>query len=299
MRWPGGLWRHRDFRNLWAAETISQFGSQIDDLALAARRDHRARRERVRGRACSARRSSSRSSCSRFLRASGSIGCRESRSSSSAISGASRCSLTIPIAYVCDVADAVAAVRGRVPRRRLHRLLRRRVPVVPAFARRSRPARRGQLEARDQPLGLTARRAWARRRGRRGRSPLRCRARRRHQLPRVGDCSCFAIRKREERSPTATSTRRSRACGAELKEGLRFVLRNPNLRAISVCTATSNFFSSVACAIFVVYAVREVEMSPGVLGLVFSVGSVGPLRRRVHDEQDLRPASASARRRSS
>ena len=34
MRLPGGLWRHRDFRNLWAAETISQFGSQIDDLAL-------------------------------------------------------------------------------------------------------------------------------------------------------------------------------------------------------------------------------------------------------------------------
>ena len=31
---PGGLWRHRDFRNLWAAETISQFGSQVDDLAL-------------------------------------------------------------------------------------------------------------------------------------------------------------------------------------------------------------------------------------------------------------------------
>ena len=34
LRRPGGLWRHRDFRKLWAAETISQFGSQIDDLAL-------------------------------------------------------------------------------------------------------------------------------------------------------------------------------------------------------------------------------------------------------------------------
>ena len=26
LRRPGGLWLHRDFRNLWAAETISVFG---------------------------------------------------------------------------------------------------------------------------------------------------------------------------------------------------------------------------------------------------------------------------------
>ena len=31
---PGGLWRHRDFRNLWTAETISVFGSQFTGLAL-------------------------------------------------------------------------------------------------------------------------------------------------------------------------------------------------------------------------------------------------------------------------
>ena len=29
-----GLWRHRDFRQLWAAETISQLGTQITLLAL-------------------------------------------------------------------------------------------------------------------------------------------------------------------------------------------------------------------------------------------------------------------------
>ena len=34
MRLPGGLWRHRDFRSLWGAETISQFGSQVTFLAL-------------------------------------------------------------------------------------------------------------------------------------------------------------------------------------------------------------------------------------------------------------------------
>ena len=34
MRRPGGLWLHRDFRSLWGAETISQFGSQVTFLAL-------------------------------------------------------------------------------------------------------------------------------------------------------------------------------------------------------------------------------------------------------------------------
>ena len=34
-RWPqGGLWRHPDFLKLWSAETISQFGTQVGQLAL-------------------------------------------------------------------------------------------------------------------------------------------------------------------------------------------------------------------------------------------------------------------------
>ena len=33
--WPtGDLWRHGDFMKLWSAETISQFGTQISQLAL-------------------------------------------------------------------------------------------------------------------------------------------------------------------------------------------------------------------------------------------------------------------------
>src|SRR3990170_8462887 len=33
--WPtGGLWRHRDFLKLWSAETISQFGTQVSNLAM-------------------------------------------------------------------------------------------------------------------------------------------------------------------------------------------------------------------------------------------------------------------------
>ena len=33
--WPeGGLWRRSDFLKLWSAETVSQFGTQISQLAL-------------------------------------------------------------------------------------------------------------------------------------------------------------------------------------------------------------------------------------------------------------------------
>jgi MFS family permease len=30
----GRLWRHRDFRRLWAAQTVSRFGSMVSELAL-------------------------------------------------------------------------------------------------------------------------------------------------------------------------------------------------------------------------------------------------------------------------
>jgi MFS family permease len=64
---------------------------------------------------------------------------------------------------------------------------------------------------------------------------------------------------------------------ADAREGLRFVLGNVHLRAISACTATSNLFWSMGGALLVVYAIRELEMSPAALGLAFSLGNVGPL----------------------
>ena len=63
----------------------------------------------------------------------------------------------------------------------------------------------------------------------------------------------------------------------DAREGLSFVFRNPYLRAISACTGSSNFFWSMGGALLVVYAVRELDMSPAALGLAFSLGNVGPL----------------------
>jgi MFS family permease len=83
------------------------------------------------------------------------------------------------------------------------------------------------------------------------------------------------IRKHEDTPVRETVDGRKTSLMTELKEGLRFVLGNPNLRAQAGCTATSNFFSNVAFAIILVYLVRDLELSAGVIGLAFSIGSVG------------------------
>ena len=88
----------------------------------------------------------------------------------------------------------------------------------------------------------------------------------------------FRIRAVEETPPTVErSDGKKSSMWTELKEGLRFVLSNPNLRAQAGCTSTSNFFSSVSFSIILVYAVRELDLSPGLIGFVFSLGALGGL----------------------
>lgn len=86
----------------------------------------------------------------------------------------------------------------------------------------------------------------------------------------------FSIRKPEVLPERPADTARPSML-ADAREGFGFVLRNRYLRAISICTGTSNLFWSMGGAILVVYAVRELEMSPAALGLAFSLGNVGPL----------------------
>ena len=87
----------------------------------------------------------------------------------------------------------------------------------------------------------------------------------------------IGIRKEEPRPEVVTVDGKKPSLWYELKEGLRFVLGNLNLRAQAGCTATSNLFSSVAFSIILVYAIRELELSPGLIGLVLSIGAVGSL----------------------
>jgi MFS family permease len=61
----------------------------------------------------------------------------------------------------------------------------------------------------------------------------------------------------------------------EIAEGLRYVLGHPLLRWIAASTGTFNLFSSMTQAILVLYLVRHLGMSAGLIGLVMSVGNAG------------------------
>ena len=85
------------------------------------------------------------------------------------------------------------------------------------------------------------------------------------------------IRKAEEPRTVADANGQKPSLWTDLKEGLHFVLSNPNLRAQAGCTATSNFFANVAFATLLVFAVRELGLSAGAIGIVFSLGAAGSL----------------------
>jgi MFS family permease len=88
----------------------------------------------------------------------------------------------------------------------------------------------------------------------------------------------LGIRKREENVPTREERREGKSSmRTELSEGLRWVLGNRYLRTIASCTGTFNFFGSLMNAIFIVYLVRTLEMSPSMIGLLFGIANVGYL----------------------
>jgi MFS family permease len=81
------------------------------------------------------------------------------------------------------------------------------------------------------------------------------------------------IRKQEEAPPRAER----RSLRAELGEGLRYVFRHPYQRTMVAMTALSNFFGQVVFSILLVYAVRELDLSPGTIGVALAIGNLGTL----------------------
>ena len=82
-----------------------------------------------------------------------------------------------------------------------------------------------------------------------------------------------AIRKREE----APAREERRSLRHELVEGLRYVFGHPYQRTMVAMTALSNFFGQVVFSILLVYAVRELELTPATIGIVLAVGNLGTL----------------------
>jgi MFS family permease len=63
--------------------------------------------------------------------------------------------------------------------------------------------------------------------------------------------------------------------GRQIADGLRFVFGHRLLLPIAICTGTSNLFTSMAQAVLLLFAVRELGLDPGVIGGIFAVGNVG------------------------
>ena len=59
--------------------------------------------------------------------------------------------------------------------------------------------------------------------------------------------------------------------------GLRWILASPIVFASLLATATINFFNFLFFALFILYATKSLDVSPGALGLVLGAGAIGGL----------------------
>src|SRR5690242_19845774 len=84
----------------------------------------------------------------------------------------------------------------------------------------------------------------------------------------------FRIRKHERAPARDAQSPRMRE---ELREGLRYVFRHPFLKNIAACTALFNFWGNMGFAVLLVFARRELHLSPLAIGLAFTFSNIGPL----------------------
>lgn len=88
----------------------------------------------------------------------------------------------------------------------------------------------------------------------------------------VAALSLVLIRQPEPSPPSTTI--KTNLVG-EIREGLQVVFGNRYLRAIAGEAATYNVFWMVIETVYLLYAVQKLGMRPSVIGLVFTLGSIG------------------------
>src|SRR5579885_1169024 len=85
---------------------------------------------------------------------------------------------------------------------------------------------------------------------------------------------CFARIRTPE--PPA-SVKQGRNAWAESMEGLLFVLKSSQLRALAVGTGLFNFFGMFVGTLYAFYVVRELDLTPTILGLSIAAGGLSAL----------------------
>jgi predicted MFS family arabinose efflux permease len=92
------------------------------------------------------------------------------------------------------------------------------------------------------------------------------------------------------RKPEPTAAREQRSIAAESREGIAAVRRSPVLRALTGAKGTTSFFGNFIGALYGVFLINELGLSPlamgitigaGGLGSVFGAWLIGPLSRRI------------------
>jgi MFS family permease len=272
--WPrGGLWRHADFLKLWSSETVSQFGTQVTELALPlvaiVTLDVSAFEVALLGVI----------ELAPFILISLPAGVwvdRMPRKQILVVADIGRALLlaTIPLAYWLDALSiwqlyAVGFAFGALTvffdvayQSYLPSLVEReqlvegnaKLEVSRSGAQIAGPSIAGPLiDLLTAPIALVA-----------------------DAVSFLSSALFLFGIKREEQLPERTHEEKPRMRG-ELAEGVRYVLGHRYLRWIAASTATFNFFGSIMFAIYLVYAVRELELSPTAIGFIFAVGNIGYL----------------------
>jgi MFS family permease len=80
-----------------------------------------------------------------------------------------------------------------------------------------------------------------------------------------------------QREPAPQPKEERAGMWAQLREGVAYVMRQPYLRLLTLSTAAWNLFVAMVMGIFLVFVVRELGVSAGVVGVVFMVGNLGTL----------------------
>jgi MFS family permease len=267
---PGGLWRHEDFMRLWGAQTISQFGSQVTFLALplAAILVLDASAFEVALLATL--------EWTPWLLFSLPVGAwidrvRRRPVLIGADVGRALVLASVPLAYAFDAFTiwqlyAVGFLMGVLTvffdvayQSYLPALVRRedlpegnsKLEISRSGAQLAGPALAGALlEIVTAPVAILV------------------------------DAVSFVVsgawltRIRAEEPPVELPDE-GRSILGDIRDGLRFVLGNEYLRPSMVYVAIFNFFAQILGAVFLVYAVRELELSAGTIGLVFGLGNIG------------------------
>lgn len=83
---------------------------------------------------------------------------------------------------------------------------------------------------------------------------------------------------RSVRTSVAPTNARTRAgMLSEVRVGVSLVLRHSILRSIAACSASMNLFYQMLAAVYILYVTTQLQLPPAALGIIFGVGSLAGL----------------------